>query len=902
MLNRKRRASRESEPLRRGLAALEAGTSIDQTDINQECKQRPRKVLQKSSCLVTRLRSREEQGKIQGGVFFRSVPSRLQFSFEEIFSRITGHVVDDIIILGWSRDGKRLLSYKMDESNGCFFLWAFDFFGIACSSYHFKGEKLGATLIYSKQPIPLVPSLICSIFPSLTATDDDSHSFDDEGSKNTRIMFWEAPDGKCIVMLATKKSINSEGNTTFHYTITPTPTATNISVRQDLINENTSLHFSYTVTSPFPRPSIASFAQLSSAAMNDESNESCLDLLQTSFSEISVYRLVLNSGNSLRILTFSVTTYCENEIDTKTIRTKNDSTSTTTTTTTLKDYTDAKRRPWFSRACLCVCNKAIPHVSSDFSYQRKQKILIKSLPCSCFCSCSETFSNSSPLSCSSSVATRALVESLSPLYTGPITQTRSSFKKHSAVRLISLSTVALSTLLSKCVRGTVKNFDARIVQIIDSVWADDEASKAAVSFRRSKESVFMDNDEDKEHLDLDTSTSQVTSIPTFFISQIGITNLSSFQQASQLRDARHLLITSIVDHVIESITNIDPNLDNNIGGDSVNQLNSSFATASSSTTEINLSASTASPTGDGEINSSPSSLYIPLSSAPIPPPPPPPHHHLPLLPLQKETTSFLAPLILGTYAKRQTLSRSSSFSSSSSSNVLDESSSLSAFDEIVCADESSVPLLSLSHPISSPQADEAAIADYNSIWKKKSVWAQSRLFGSGSSVAVLLPSKQTVISEPILVPPSDIAIDEFEFKEEKDVLSEHLKKNGLIKETSTSSAATIDSFGSSKRVIVRETAPTRSKLTFLLDVITGNCRVLSLARVPQSQQPGFDNDSNSIISSIAADHVTKQRTQLWIPQHICAEPVELSNAAFLAGKSLTRLVNPKLPIALINKS
>jgi hypothetical protein len=189
MLNRKRRASRESEPLRRGLAALEAGIFIDQTDTNQEGKQRPRKVIQKS-CLVNRLRSREEQGKIQGGVFFRSVPSRLQFSFEEIFSRITGRVVDDTIILGWSRNGKRLLSYKMDESDGCFFLWAFDFFGIACSSYHIKGEKIGGSLIYSKQPVPLIPSLICSIFPSLTATDDDSHSFDEEGSKNSRIMFW----------------------------------------------------------------------------------------------------------------------------------------------------------------------------------------------------------------------------------------------------------------------------------------------------------------------------------------------------------------------------------------------------------------------------------------------------------------------------------------------------------------------------------------------------------------------------------------------------------------------------------------------------------------------------------------------------------------------------------------
>jgi hypothetical protein len=67
------------------------------------------------------------------------------------------------------------------------------------------------------------------------------------------------------------------------------------------------------------------------------------------------------------------------------------------------------------------------------------------------------------------------------------------------------------------------------------------------------------------------------------------------------------------------------------------------------------------------------------------------------------------------------------------------------------------------------------------IWKKKSVWAQSRLVGPTSSFALLLPTEQTIISETALVPSSDIALtDEFEFKEEK--VPRHLFKIRLWNE------------------------------------------------------------------------------------------------------------------------
>jgi hypothetical protein len=84
--------------------------------------------------------------------------------------------------------------------------------------------------------------------------------------------------------------------------------------------------------------------------------------------------------------------------------------------------------------------------------------------------------------------------------------------------------------------------------------------------------------------------------------------------------------------------------------------------------------------------------------------------------------------------------------------------------------------------------------------------------------------------------------------------------------------------------------------------LTGDARVLTLMRVSPSLQPGFDNDATSVISSITADLVTKQRLQMYIPPHPSAEPVELNNNAFLAGRSLSRLVNPRLPIAILNRN
>jgi len=149
------------------------------------------------------------------------------------------------------------------------------------------------------------------------------------------------------------------------------------------------------------------------------------------------------------------------------------------------------------------------------------------------------------------------------------------------------------------------------------------------------------------------------------------------------------------------------------------------------------------------------------------------------------------------------------------------------------------------------------------------------------------------ISQPLVQPTTSVKVDEFAFNEDE------RSPVNLQRKVSDS----IDSFGSSKRVVVvREAAPTRSKITVLLDVLTGNARVLSLVRVPPSLQPGFDNDSTSVISSITADLVTKQRLQMFVPPHPSADPVELNNNALLVGKSLSRLVNPRLPIALINRS
>lgn len=868
--SRKRQSSRGPDPSRRVQGALE------------EDDYKPRRKVTKTSGLINRLLLRETIGQIQDG--YRSVPSRFQFSFEDVFSRVSGRVADDAISLGWSRDGRRILSYKVDSSTGLFSFWAFDFFGLAHSSYHVRED--GGGIVYSNLPLPLVPSLISPLFPLLGSEEEDSHTFDDEDKRNTRITFWEAPDGQCIVAIATKRSVLKEGTVEFHYSIIPTPGPRGRLSAATSVNMNRcSLHFSYTVSAPFPRPSIACFAQLSVAAAQNP-DEYCSYSPST-----SVYRLVLNTGNSVRVLTFSVTNVDDNEntvasLDENDKSVDNVIKSSDSGISTTKSQQDSKKKPWFSRACECVCSVAIPQstfASEDFIlHVVKEKQPLKSIPCSCACSCNEV-QDTSALSCSSSVATRALVESLSPLYTTPSVSSLGYCKQTSSVKLLSLSSCSLSTLLPRCVRGSVKNFDARIVQIVDTVFGDEEASKAAATFQKSKESIFIDEDGGGRE-NLESAIAPPHLLPT----SRGVSDLSLFQQAFQLRDARQLLITAIVDHIIEG-----PVINEEVGksGEAQNDtnLNSSFGTYSSSSSSSileggkNSASTTISPDGGTQ----PSSPDVQLA-----PPPPPPLN-------PPQVTSFLGPLILGTYANRKQLSRSASLSSATHVGADAPDASSLAFDEIVCADEpNQAPLPELSpelcSPLESSSSPQVASSDAHSAsWRRKSVWAR----GVGSSYAVALPSKQIAIpipmAQPIIQPTSVKVVDEFAFNED-----ERSPPDNLQRKVSDS----VDSFGSSKRVVVvREAAPTRSKITVLLDVLTGNARVLSLVRVSPSLQPGFDNDSTSVISSITADLVTKQRLQMFVPPHPSADPVELNNNALLIGKSLSRLVNPRLPIALINR-
>jgi len=904
--SRKRRSSVDLELPHRIHGALEA-ESI-----------KTRKIIRRNG-IIERLFLRETLGGDEVQVEFRSVPTRFQFSFEDVFSRVSGRVADDAIALGWSRNGRRILSYKVDESTELFFLWTFDFFGLTHSSYRVREGREGG-IVYTNLPVPLVPSLISPLFPSLrTLEEDDSHTFVDENKQNTRVTYWEAPDGKCIVAVATKRSALKEGSVEFHYSIIPTPLSVSCSTGSKKTSSPTttstskdrSLHFSYTVSAPFPRPSIACFAQLSSAAAQDPTESCAHEQVKDSINKSSVYRLVLNTGNSLRVLTFSVTDYDDNDkISNDDINSNSDSSlfeendeikrvdlqgddivggGGLPVNLNRKVQNDSTRKPWFSRVCECVCNLAIPESKfasdDDFILRAVQeKKSLKSLPCSCGCSCNEV-PETSPLTCSSSVATRALVESLSPLYISPFTSSSTSSSSSSqcglksSVKLLSLSSCSLSTLLPRCVKGSVRNFDARIVQVVDSCYRDEETSKAAISQRTSKESVFIHEDDGGESL----AYSIPRTVPNLLESAQDISDLSIFQHASNVRDARHLLITALVDHIIEGPLLLDaPAIATDTTGETQNDiLNSSFGTGTSSSSSPflavgdNMSASTSSPDG---------------GTQQTPPPPPPPL--LPLLPPQ--VTPFLGPLILGTYASRKQLSRSSTLSSSTFDNTNDDSSL--AFDTIVCADEpnQAPPIESISSeslPVESLPVESSSSS--SSSWKKKSVWAR----GVGSSYAVLLPAKPTAPPITPSFPLNTKVTDEFAFNDdERSVENVQKKMSEKVNES-------VDSYGSSKRVmVVREAAPTRSKITFFLDVLTGDARVLTLMRVPPSLQPGFDNDATSVISSITADLVTKQRSQMYIPPHPSAEPVELNNNAFLAGRSLSRLVNPRLPIAILNRN
>lgn len=96
-----------------------------------------------------------------------------------------------------------------------------------------------------------------------------------------------------------------------------------------------------------------------------------------------------------------------------------------------------------------------------------------------------------------------------------------------------------------------------------------------------------------------------------------------------------------------------------------------------------------------------------------------------------------------------------------------------------------------------------------------------------------------------------------------------------------------------------ESAPTRTKLVFLLDVLTGSVRVLSLGKVPPQDQPAFDTRLGRSLAQLTSRVVTALRTASHAPQHPAVCSRELTNDTVLTGRSLPRLVNPAMPLAIV---
>lgn len=102
--------------------------------------------------------------------------------------------------------------------------------------------------------------------------------------------------------------------------------------------------------------------------------------------------------------------------------------------------------------------------------------------------------------------------------------------------------------------------------------------------------------------------------------------------------------------------------------------------------------------------------------------------------------------------------------------------------------------------------------------------------------------------------------------------------------------------GTGKALVANAAPPVRSQLVVCLDVATGAIRVLRLGKLPPHQQPAFDRGLPAITSQL----VTQLRASLVpatsLPGRLSRE---LSNDALLSGQSLKRLPHPNLPLAVV---
>jgi hypothetical protein len=104
----------------------------------------------------------------------------------------------------------------------------------------------------------------------------------------------------------------------------------------------------------------------------------------------------------------------------------------------------------------------------------------------------------------------------------------------------------------------------------------------------------------------------------------------------------------------------------------------------------------------------------------------------------------------------------------------------------------------------------------------------------------------------------------------------------------------------------------RTKLLVGVDAVTGAARVVTVAKMAPAFQPAFDattsvtgaslasGSAGRTLSQLTSATVTQLRQGLSVPLSIAHAPRELNNDAVIVGRSLERLLNPALPVALVN--
>ena len=95
------------------------------------------------------------------------------------------------------------------------------------------------------------------------------------------------------------------------------------------------------------------------------------------------------------------------------------------------------------------------------------------------------------------------------------------------------------------------------------------------------------------------------------------------------------------------------------------------------------------------------------------------------------------------------------------------------------------------------------------------------------------------------------------------------------------------------------TSPVRTRLLLFYDLHTGAVRVVSCVKAQPLLQPGFDNQNGRTLASVTEGSLKFFREEGVYAGNPSGGVCVASNEPLLNGKSLSRIVSPSLPTAIV---